>query len=114
MCLCVSVSPNNLVLPQLISYLCLLYILCAVAGAYPEKYRPAFYIFGAVQGVIEHYADVFPQLATLGPILIPIGVILLGIHYYFANKVIANKAIVWGGFVTYLILLIVAKSQEWG
>ena len=111
--MCVSVSPNNL-LPQLISYLCLLYILCAVAAAYPEKYRPAFYIFGAVQDVIEHYADVCPQLATLGPILIQIGVILLGIHYYFANKVIANKAIVWGGFVTYLILLIVAKSQEWG
>ena len=89
-------------------------LVALIAMAYPEKQRPYLYAFGAVQGIIEHYADVFPNVAAAGPFLIPIGIVLLGLHYYYANKVISNKLIVWGGFAFYVVLLVGAKSLDWG
>ncbi len=85
-----------------------------VATAYPPKYRLPLYAFGAVQGIIEHYADIFPSVAALGPILVPIAIGLLFMHYYFANKVIDNKAIVWGGFAAYFVILVFSKGMDQG
>lgn len=89
-------------------------LVALIAMAYPTKYRPSLYAFAVVQGIAEHYADVFPAIAAIGPFLIPIAISLLGLHYYYANKVIADKRIIWGGFVFYFVLLIFAKTQEWG
>ena len=89
-------------------------IVALLAMAYPPNYRPYLYAFGAIQGIVEHYSDIFPYIAFLGPILIPPAIVLLGIHYYFAYQVIANKAIVWSGLIAYLALFIYAKTQEWG
>lgn len=85
-----------------------------IAMAYPEKHRPYLYAFGAVQGVFEHYADVFPNVATAGPFLVPIGIVLLGLHYYYANKVISDKSVVYAGFAAYFVLLVAAKGLDWG
>ena len=62
----------------------------------------------------QHYADVFPNVAAAGPFLIPIGICLLGLHYYYAYQVIEDKRLVWGGFVSYFVLLVLAKGLEWG
>ena len=85
-----------------------------IAMAYPKQYHPGLFAFGALQGIMEHYADTFPVIAGLGPILVPIAIVLLSIHYYFANKVIADKRIVWGGFIGYFIILVLSKSLELG
>lgn len=89
-------------------------LVALIAMAYPEKHRPYLYAFGAVQGIVEHYAGVFPNVAAAGPFLVPIGIVLLGLHYYYANKVISNKSIVRGGFAAYFVLLVAAKGLDWG
>ena len=89
-------------------------LVALIAMAYPKKYRPALYAFGAVQGIVEHYADVFPTVAAAGPFLIPIAIALLGLHYYFANQVIAKQSIVYGGLAFYIVLLVGAKGMDWG
>ena len=89
-------------------------VIALTAAAFPEKHRPYLYAFGAFQGIIEHYADVFPTAAAAGPFLVPIGIALLGLHYYYANKVIENKTIVWGGLAFYFALLVFAKVMDWG
>jgi hypothetical protein len=53
-------------------------------------------------------------LAAAGPVLVPIAVVLLGLHYYYANKVIGNKTIVWGGFALYFAIVGYAKGMDWG
>ena len=89
-------------------------IVLLLSMAYPEKYRLPLYAFGAVQDIVEHYADVFPNVAAAGPFLIIIGLSLLGLHYYYANQLIADKRIVWGGLASYLVVLFVAKGFELG
>ena len=67
-----------------------------------------------MQGIVEHYADVFPTVAAVGPFLIPIALGLLGLHYYYANQVIADKRVVYGGLASYLVVLFVSKGFELG
>lgn len=89
-------------------------LVALIAMPYPEKHRPYLYAFGAVQGIVEHYAGVFPNVAAAGPFLVPIGIVLLGLHYYYANKMIPNKLIVYAGFAVYFVLLVAAKGLDWG
>ena len=70
-------------------------------------------VFGIAQGFIEHYSDVFPSIAALGPFLIPVGVGLLGMHYYYAAKIM-DKTKVYTGLFFYILVLFVSKGMEWG
>lgn len=72
-----------------------------------------FSVFGVVQGIIEHYADVLPSFAPLGPFLLPVGIGLLGYHYYLAAKIM-DKNKVYAGFIAYVIVLVLSKSMSWG
>ena len=89
-------------------------LVALIATAYPAKYRPHLYAFGAVQGIVEHYAGAFPAVAAAGPFLVPIAIVLLGLHYYYASKVIGNKTVVWGGFALYFAIIGYAKGMDWG
>eukprot|EP00986_Skeletonema_menzelii_P017511 scaffold20031_cov69-Skeletonema_menzelii.AAC.1 len=81
--------------------------------SYPSKYRAALLAFGVAQGVIEHYADVFPSIAAIGPFLIPVAIGLLGMHYYFAAKIM-DKKVVYTGLAAYIFVLFLFKGMEWG
>ena len=75
--------------------------------------QPQLLIFGLLQGIVEHYADVFPNLAEMGPLLVPLALGLLGWHYYLASKVL-DKTILYGGAISYILLLVVLKGLEFG
>ena len=70
-------------------------------------------VFGITQGIIEHYADVFPSIAAAGPWLIPVAIGMLGMHYYYAAKIM-DKVKVYTGLFFYFLVLFVSKGMEWG
>lgn len=74
---------------------------------------PQLVAFGVVQGIIEHYADVFPSVAAVGPFLIPVGLGLLGMHYYFAAKIM-DTAIVYTCLAAYILVVVVSKGMDLG
>ena len=69
--------------------------------------------FGAAQGIIEHYADAFPTVAAIGPMLIPFAIGMLGMHYYYAAKVM-NMTKVYAGLAAHFLVLVASKGMEWG
>lgn len=69
--------------------------------------------FGVTQGIIEHYADVFPSVAAAGPFLIPVAIGLLGMHYYYAAQIM-DKSKVYTGLFFYFLVLFVSKGMELG
>jgi hypothetical protein len=85
-----------------------------LAEGFPNKYKSSIFAFGVIQGIVEHYADKLPLFAALGPFLVPPAIGLFGMHYYFVNKVIEDKKVVWGGFISYFLIIIVSKGFDLG
>jgi len=67
-----------------------------------------------VQGLIEHFADVLPTLAALGPPLVLVAIGLLGVHYWYAYQKMQDKKMAVAGFVGYLVILVLFKGLELG
>ena len=85
-----------------------------LAKPFPKKYFPALMVFGVVQSIIEHMADVFPTVAALGPPLVLVAIGLLGLHYKFAYEQMESKALCLAGLAGYFVILGVSKGFELG
>ena len=55
----------------------------------------------------------FPSIAAAGPWLIPVAIGMLGMHYYYAAKIM-DKAKVYTGLFSYFLVLFVSKRMDWG
>ena len=85
-----------------------------LARPFDRKYQAPLMAFGALQGVIEHYADALPALAAFGPPLVLVAIALLGVHYKLAYGKMDNKALCLAGFVGYFVILFVSKGFDLG
>jgi hypothetical protein len=63
--------------------------------------------------IIEHYADVFPNVAKLGPLLIIVALSILGAHYKFAFAAL-DKSTAYMGLFSYLAILVVSRVLDLG
>ena len=71
-----------------------------LAKPFPKRYKAPLMAFGVVQGIIEHYADVFPSLASIGPALVLVAIGLTFAHYKFAyDQIGERKALAVAGLV---------------
>ena len=80
---------------------------------FPAAWAIPLAAFAVVQTIIEHYADVFPQVAALGPPLVLVAIGLLGYHYrlvYVAT--VGDKTKVFVGLAGYIALLVVTKARS--
>lgn len=103
-----------MIIPAPLFFLVHVYTTWLLARPFPAAYVTPILVYGAVQALAEHFADMLPTLARFAPLLGLPGLVIAGFHYRIAYKQMADKARCWCGIAGYVLILGMAKGFDVG
>lgn len=107
-------NSRTMIIPPLIFAAFHIVLVASLGTTFPEKFRAPLFLFAVLQIMYEHYAEKFPSVAMIGPVLFPLAIALLIMHYYYAFQLISDKKIVWSSLAIFFVVFGGSKALDFG